>query len=899
MSWSSTVVIRSSIGPGASPAVPGRVAMPLLAAALWLPTAALAGDPIVLVGGPPVVADGQNSTTVQIWSPAIGPDAKIGVKGAPLVGEPKVDGGDFASFEVTPPLATEAGDLVLKVKVTSGEGKGAATVRIPVVPPDRGDVGLAFDPPLFRHGVDNAVSIRLTPPPGPRALDARSLEVHSSIGVIDTVTAEDGGRTFVARWRPPKEMNGSQMALFAVVDTAAPDRVMGTAAYPVVVKKALELPAPAGTTAVLTVGERQFGPLPSGPGGKVKFDVERDPRVSVGRLRIVGADGAVTESDVELAFGEGPRFTFVPPPVGALADAGETVQVTVVAVNPDGTPWTKKPPAVAVDRGTVSGVSAAQKAGHFVVSYTPDTTPGTVTFTASLDGQSASRSMQLVAAADREARVGTLAPETLEGSARDAELRIEGAAPGGVYAEGGTLRGRLSGSGPYTQAVRLDASDAQMVVRAGPPVQASGRPVTRLFMWTGERTVQADAARQVPVVVVAVDDQGQPVPNVELALSVAVGTGTVPEALTTGADGLAAGLYTVGNQVGPVTLAAEGAGVRTATPVFLEGAGYTGAELSITGDSGTLSDRQAWVDAVAVARAGRPFPAAQPAVAPMTGADIARLEAEKKAQERAAKKASRAPAGTAGSTASASAKSDSGSGGAKAGGPDALSFLGPAPADGLGRSDLRISAAIGAMPRDYTAESEGDGSVPGGEASFTTPGLNAPGIDVRANKWFDTVGAEGRVRYVSQQLSVPLSDEPVQVGGLELLLGARARGPILPGLTWQLGGGFHAQSLSAFTLSELEIQEAQQTLNGVRLAGGATLDRGAFYAATEVAGSFTLDPSSFQYDLVLGYEVTPGIAAQLLYSYTQRGVTVTEGDASIDVSESLNGIFVGVAYVLP
>jgi hypothetical protein len=865
---------------------------------LYFPaTVALAGDPIVLVGGPPVVADGQTTVKVQIWSPAISSEARITVNGAPIVSEPVVDGGDFASFEITPPAAMDSGELLLKVKVSSEDGKGAATLRVPVVPADRGEIGVVFDPPLFRHGIDNAVSIRLTPPPGPRALDAQTLEVHSSIGVIDTVTAEEGGRTFVARWRAPKEMSGSQMALFAVVDAAAPDRVMGTAAYPVVVKKSLALPAAPGTTAVLTVGDRQFGPLPAGPDGKVSFGVERDPRVTVGRLRVVTADGGVTESDVELAFGEGPRFTFVPPPVGALASPTKKVQVTVLVVNPDGSPWVKKPPVVEVNRGTVSGVVAAKKPGHFVVSYTPDEASGTVTFTASLDGQSASRSMQLVAPADREERTGAVVPDVIEAPERDATFRIEGTAPGGVYAVGGALRGKMSGNGPFTQDIRLDASAAQMVVRAGPSVEPTGRPVTRLFMWTDEETVQADAVTQVPVVVVAVDDQGQPVPGVTLDLAVAVGTGTLPETLTTGADGLAAGLYTVGNQVGPVTLTARGAGVHTAAPVFLEGAGYRGAELDVTGDARTVADRQAWMDAVAVGRTGRPLPDAQPAVAPMTGADMARLEAEKKAQARAAKKGARAPVAV--PTATADSGSAPGKPAPAAGGADPLAMLGAPPPDGMGRSEVRIGAHLGAMPRSYSAESEASDSVPGGSAEFSTPGLNAPSFDIRANKWFGTVGADARVRYVSQQLAVPLSEDPLQVGGMELLLGARLRGPIMPGLTWQLGGGFHGQSMSAFTVGEGEVVEAQQNLNGVRLSGGATVDRGAIYVATELAGSFTLSPSSLQADLVAGYEFMPNLAAQVIYSFTKRGVSVTEGDAEIDVSESLNGIFVGVAYLLP
>jgi len=870
------------------PWVVGAVGM-LIGAPAW------ANDPILLVGGPPVVADGTTKAKVQIWSPALAAEATVSVKGATLVGEPVLDGGDFASFEIQPDAVSKAGELELKVKVASSEGKGAATLRLPVVPADRGEVGIAFDPPIFRHGADNAVSIRITPPDGPRAMGSQTLEVHSNIGVIDTVTLEEGGRTFVARWRPPKDLSGSQMALFAVVDSAAPDRVVGTAAYPVIKKKALELPASAGTSAVLTVGERQFGPLPAGPNGRVSFDVERDPRVTVGRLRIIAADGSITESDVELAFGEGPRFTFVPTPVGAVADPDRKLQVTVVAVNPDGTPWTKKAPQVKVDRGTVSGVVAATEAGRFVVTFTPPADPGDVTFTATLDGQSASRSIKLVAPVDMAARTGSIDPELLEGTAKDATFSIDGAAPGKVWVRDGMVRGRPSGSGPVTQAVRLNGDASQLVVRAGPPVSPSGRPVTQVFLWSTETRLQADAVTQVPVVAVAVDDQGVPVPNVALALTVAAGSGTITEAVTTGPDGLAAGLYTAGNQVGPVTLTASGGGVTAASPLFLEGAGYTGAELGISGDPGTLQSRDAWVKAVAVARAGRPFPAAQPAVAPMTGADLARIEAEKKAQAKAAKKKAKMDAA---GKAPAEGKAGGGGGGGGGGGSDALTGLGPPPSDGMGRSESRFAAHLGAMPRSYEATGEGAGSLPGGEATFTTPGMNAPGIDVRGLHWFDTIGAEGRIRYVSQPVAVP-PDEEVQLGGIDIILGARLRGAIQPGLTWQLAGGFHGQSMSAFMLGETSVIEAQENLSGVRLAGGVTLDRGKLYVAPEIAGSFSLAPSTFQFGATLGYEVTDNIAAQVLYDYTARGATVSEGEATFEVSESFNGIFVGAAYVLP
>lgn len=864
----------------ATPAIFGGAWRGIVVFAGLVGSPAWAGDPILWVGGPPLVADGVTSGQVQIWSPAIGPTAKISVSGATIVGEPSLDGGDFATVMVTPDAVTSAGEVALKVKIASEEGKGTATLRVPVVPPDAGAIGITFDPPVFRSGVDSAVSVRIRLPDGPRAPGSATVDVHSNVGVIDTVTVESGN-VVVARWRPSKEVDKSQNVLFAVVDAAAPDRVMGTSTYPVIVRKSLELPAPAGASAVLTVGDRQFGPLPAGPNGRVKFDVERDPRIAKGRLRIIGADGAITESDVELAFGEAPQFTFVPPPVGVQADPTSPVKVFVVAAKPDGSPWTGTPPTVAADRGTVSSVSASSEPGRYVVIYTPPDKPGPVRLTASLEGPEASRTFQVVAPVDLSARSGAFSPVELDGAGRDTSFTVSGAAAGSVEVSGGTVRGKFGGTGSVP--VRMDGGVAQMVAVAGPAVQPSGRPVARLQMWTADPSMQADSSTQTPVVVVALDDQGQPVPGVDVQLTVAAGAGSVTMGGRTGALGLVAGLYTAGNQVGPVLLQASGAGASTAVPLFLTGSGYTAEPMHGSGNPAVLAERDVWRAAVAVARAGNPFPAPQPAVAPMTGADVARLEAERKAQEKAAKK------GVAPST-SASAPSS--------GGGDALLSLGPPPANGWSETSMRVGVHLGAVPRNHTAEAEGESSLPGGTSQFTTPGFNAPSVDVRGVKWFDAVGAEARLRYVSQKVAVPYGDD-YQLGGLDVVVGGRYRGTLMPGLTWQLAGAFQAQSVSSFQLSAAGVEEAQANLNGVRIGGGVALDRGNVFASAELSETFTLTPAAFQAGVVAGYTIADSLAVQFLYDFTARNATVSGTGVSIDVSETMNGLFVGVAYVLP
>jgi hypothetical protein len=177
--------------------------------------------------------------------------------------------------------------------------------------------------------------------------------------------------------------------------------------------------------------------------------------------------------------------------------------------------------------------------------------------------------------------------------------------------------------------------------------------------------------------------------------------------------------------------------------------------------------------------------------------------------------------------------------------------------------------------------------------------MNAPSLDLRGFKWFGPFAAEARYRYVSQTLAVPFKDDPVQIGGSEILLGGRMRGALVPGLTWQLGTGFHYQSMSAFVVGDDGLSEAEQALAGVRMAGALTLDRGRVFVTNELAGTFSLSPSVFQADLILGYEVTQNISVQGMYGFTFRGATVEEDETEIKVVESLQGLFLGVAYTLP
>ncbi len=189
----------------------------LLGLALGLPLSARADDPVFRVAGPPPT--GGEEATVEVWSPAIGGDSEITVKGAELL-ETKILADDLAMLRVRFEPVTSTTEASLEVRVKGTAGKAAGTVRIKVLPADSGTLGLKFDPPAFRFGVDDAVTVRVEVPEGPRSSSDRALRVRANVGTVEAVVRD--GAAYVVRWRPPKTMDASQVVLFSAHDAGAP-----------------------------------------------------------------------------------------------------------------------------------------------------------------------------------------------------------------------------------------------------------------------------------------------------------------------------------------------------------------------------------------------------------------------------------------------------------------------------------------------------------------------------------------------------------------------------------------------------------------------------------------------------------------------------------------------------
>jgi hypothetical protein len=848
---------------------------------------AAANDPLLLIPAPPLAPGADESVTVQVWSPAIGADSEISVQGAELIGV-EVLADDLAALQLRLPAPAARGELAVAVKVRGTAGKADGTIRLVSAPADAAVMAVVADPPRFRVGVDDAATVRLTLPPGLRDPAARRIKVIANVGVVEGVVV-DGGAA-VARWRPGPEVKASQIVVLTAIDEAAPDTVVGALAYPVIVRKELPFPAPAGASVVLTVGERSFGPATAGADGKAVLQVERDPTITKGRLRVVAPGGAVSESDVELAFGEGPRFALLPLPKAVGHDPKAPQPVLAYASGPDGRPWTGAAPQIAADKGKVGAVTAGPAPGFFVAPWDTAGASGAATLTVSLDGRTHTQSTQVVAAANRAPSTLTAEPSALLASGTDTTLSQSAGSALAVF--GAAPKGG-KGKDPNVVAVSLTGGAEALAAVSAPRLPSSGQPAARLVVWTSADVAPADGVSRVPVGVVALDADGLPVPNVPLKWSVE-GAGALAGLPTTTGDGLAVGLYVAGSQVGPVGLKVEGAGSVGLSPLFLQGAGFAPAA-GASGTAAGLAERALWRSIAPLVVVGRPQGAPLPAVAPMTAADLARMEAEKKAAEKAAKKGTKAPAGGSGG---APAAPSAGSGG----GGDPLALFGAAPADGLGTSSVRISLGLLAHPRTYALSAK-DAPLPG-ELAWETPGLlSAPGVDLRAEVHKGAWGGELRLRGSTQAVANPFEEEAQRLNTGELVLAPTYRGAIAPGLCWQAGLGYHRATVPAWAYDDAELPTAldDESLgaNALRLSGGLTIDRERALLGVEVAPSVGAGLTNLNVNAVLGVHIGETWAAQLGWGQDWRRATPEIEGAEASIKEQITGLTLGVAYRLP
>lgn len=520
---------------------------------------------VTWVPSPPLLGDGATPSTVRLY---VDDGARIRVKAdAGKVGPAVASADGVWTIPYTPPRVTAVGTVAFKVTAGGVE----STIEVPVVPPFTGSLALSFDPPVLPS--TGTALVKITPD-GSTAVanEGRSFLLVASAGTVDAV-APAGNGSWVARYTPPKGLTAPLAVVFAAADAAAPDKVQGSSVLPVTVKRSVSFDVKPGSSNVLKVGARTYGPLVAAPSGKVAFDVDLDPREPTGDLRSVNPDTSKEDREAPLPVAATTAIAFYPLPASVPAQADVSVPVRIVVIGPDGRPKADATVKLSASKGTIT--PATWDRDVFSATFTPPTTPGEIVVTAEVDGAKSERRIKIVGTVPTLTLASPDIPKS--GTSFSVVARVKDAQGTGVVgrpptltADGATANGSAKDNkdGSYTFPFKVSSSTNRVRVYAAPPVEASSMPAARLVAWPGASMVAANGSDTVTVTVLAVDAFGLPVPNVSLKLGAPRGDGSVPPTGKTDARGMARVVFTAGRTPGLASVRVEGAGLVTEVPLF-------------------------------------------------------------------------------------------------------------------------------------------------------------------------------------------------------------------------------------------------------------------------------------------------------------------------------------------
>jgi len=136
--------------------------------------------------------------------------------------------------------------------------------------------------------------------------------------------------------------------------------------------------------------------------------------------------------------------------------------------------------------------------------------------------------------------------------------------------------------------VQVDAMDTELLAMRGTDLIAanSKNPVRHIVVIPEADQVRSDGVSEVPLRIVTIDKYGHPVPNVDVALSVVSGGGSMPEIVTTDSNGISGVNYLSGREealvrITAATDGAQGVGsfVQSPGPLLWEGNPIGGQEI--------------------------------------------------------------------------------------------------------------------------------------------------------------------------------------------------------------------------------------------------------------------------------------------------------------------------------
>jgi hypothetical protein len=550
---------------------------------------------------------GDGASPVDLYVLALAPDGQpiVGIKAKlNITGGTATDlvekGGGLYAFTLTPAKLDAAGGALIELKgrFANRDSLGRSWT-VPVAPPRNHPLAVTASPTQLTLGVDRTASITFDLGAGdPLALATTKLLSSVSTGVVANLTHLGGGQ-FGGLYTAPTSTT-PQLALLTVVDAADPARTYASIVLPLSAKVDQTVTVAPNTRVLLKVGGREFGPVAADSKGRAKVPIVVTPGTTSGVAVQIAADGTVTERPLDLALPEARRIALFPTAPTLPADGRLQIPVRAVVVTPDGHPDEAASVVFSATAGTFSAAHH-EGGGVYAAMFTPPF--GNATTAAKISAkladrppvQTDTRPVTLVPVHATKLAL-TAEPAVLPASAPAFAVRAHVTGPDGaglatrvlgLAANGARLQEVKDLKNGDYQATFTPTGKGAVEVTATAASTATGNPLAHVVLVPAAQRLPADGLSSAMLTVATLDEFGYPVPNVEVALRIVSGDGSLPPTITTNAAGVAQVFYTAGRKNGFVGIEAS-AGARGAGVSLVQAPGAIPLPaLPVVGDAWT------------------------------------------------------------------------------------------------------------------------------------------------------------------------------------------------------------------------------------------------------------------------------------------------------------------------
>jgi len=467
-------------------------------------------------------------------------------------------------LQYVPPAvdATRQAELTLKLK-TLDKRRVRRDWGLAVEPPVGQKISVAVTPERLVAGPESTATLSVELFDGAPALrEGADLLFRASQGTVEDVQELGGGR-YTAVYRPA-ETETPYPGIVTVVDRRDPTRSYGSVVVPVSVPRSVPLKTRPGTQAFVELGGASAGPFEVDKRGRATAEITVPPGTTGLRVRSV-SETDETDETLPLELPPAPRVEFMGHYADLPADRRLGIPVRLVVTEPDGTPASAAPIELAVDAGTVSD-PVFEGSGVYSAILTPPSADAAVeaSLVARLpDEPGATQDLRFLPVRPAGLAV-TTTPATLTKEDRtltvNARITDETGAPLsgrnlGVQPAGARLAGDITEPEPGTYVAILDRTGrgpVELLLTARPDASHNG-PRDLVVVPTRSR-LTPDGLSSTTLNILAIDEYGYPVADLDLAIQAIQGDGQLPAKASTGPHGIAQVTYTAGRTPGLVNL---------------------------------------------------------------------------------------------------------------------------------------------------------------------------------------------------------------------------------------------------------------------------------------------------------------------------------------------------------